>query len=330
MKTAIPALILKQLITTSKKMGKDRFFFLDGKNVGVTDYDSFLSFPHASEAVGLFTVYGLDLKSKPPTITVDVESPAEGYPVLPASTSTTISIDAQVLHAAISAVYPCISRDESRMTLNALYFEFTNGLLTLTATDGHRLAVRRMATGAAGMPSFLIARKDIDILLLLLKKEKGKVCLSMPDKDCKGIERVFFQAPACQLAARCVDGQFPNIEQLNIYRQMPGSVEVNRVALLNAAQSAQALVINAPLKIYGLTVTVNSKISLTGAAETPSDVPGIKTGAEGKFTLNRDYLIDALESMPDETITMNYDGVLDMVTFCGADNAINAIMPLRA
>ena len=67
--------------------------------------------------------------------------PEEEFPSLPKSDpASAFSVDGAALADMVEKVSFCISRDETRPSLNGAYWEFSPDDMSMTATDGHRLA----------------------------------------------------------------------------------------------------------------------------------------------------------------------------------------------
>ena len=83
---------------------------------------------------------------------------------------------------------------------------------SLAATDGHRLAVRKLA--AAGPTeleaSLIVPARALAELARVLKGEPGKVEVIIS----KARNQVFFRAGSSELTSRLIDGTYPNYAQV--------------------------------------------------------------------------------------------------------------------
>src|SRR6202022_2064981 len=86
------------------------------------------------------------------------------------------------------------------------------GNLTLAATDGHRLAVRKLAaTGAADLEaSLIVPARALAELSRVLKGEPGKVEIIIS----KARNQIFFRAGTSELPSSLIEGRYPNYAQV--------------------------------------------------------------------------------------------------------------------
>ncbi|MEK7503754.1 MAG: DNA polymerase III subunit beta [Patescibacteria group bacterium] len=82
--------------------------------------------------------------------------------------SVPVPVDTKELKRAISRVLPCVSRDDYRLIFQYVLFESKNGLLTLVAADGFRMAY---ATLKVALPDgeWVVHHTDVRELRTLLK-----------------------------------------------------------------------------------------------------------------------------------------------------------------
>lgn len=107
--------------------------------------------------------------------------------------------------AALKFVAHAKAKNDVRYYLNAVNFEFSNGTLTLVATDGHRMAWAEVE--APGMPDaqYLLLGSDIDTMLKVYKANStGDVTLNSANG------RVGFHSAGQVVSCAEVDGKFPD------------------------------------------------------------------------------------------------------------------------
>jgi len=92
------------------------------------------------------------------------------------------------------------STDEARPVLTGVLVQVQGGSLTLAATDGHRLAVRKLAaSGATDLEaSLIVPARALAELSRVLKGEPGKVEII----HLEGPQPVFFRAGTSELTSR--------------------------------------------------------------------------------------------------------------------------------
>ena len=104
-----------------------------------------------------------------------------------------------------------MAHQDVRFFLNGLFLEIKNKSITVTATDGHRLARCSVGVGedvCVSDMSCIIPRKAVLELAKLLEENDGDVLLSVGDKNIQFITKKF------KLIATLLDGQYPACDSL--------------------------------------------------------------------------------------------------------------------
>src|SRR5260370_5895452 len=116
------------------------------------------------------------------------------------------------LVSAVEQTQMAASTDEARPVLTGVLVQIQGGNLTLAATDGHRLAVRKLAAaGASDLDATLIVpARALPELSRVLKGEPGKVEVIIS----KARNPVFFRPGTSELTSRLIDGKYPNYPQV--------------------------------------------------------------------------------------------------------------------
>jgi len=116
------------------------------------------------------------------------------------------------LVSAVEQTQMAASTDEARPVLTGVLVQFQGGNLTLAATDGHRLAVRKLAAAGATEleASLIVPARALAELSRVLKGEPGKVEVIIS----KARNQVFFRAGTSELTSRLIDGKYPNYTQV--------------------------------------------------------------------------------------------------------------------
>src|SRR5258708_6872460 len=116
------------------------------------------------------------------------------------------------LVSAVEQTQMAASTDEARPVLTGVLVQVQGGSLTLAATDGHRLAVRKLsAAGSSDLEaSLIVPARALAELSRVLKGEPGKVEVIIS----KARNQVFFRAGSSELTSRLIDVQYPNYAQV--------------------------------------------------------------------------------------------------------------------
>lgn len=168
------------------------------------------------------------------------------------------TIDQRLLKDALKKTAYAISTDETRYVLNGVNFIIGEGLLTLVATDGRRLAmVEQDLEFPAGQDVAVIVPTKAVVELQRLLSDSGELKISLSHNQAS------FELNDGHLITKLIEGNYPNFRQV-----IPGAanhrVTVEREVLLNAVKRVSLLVnektnsIKFVFEDHRLAITANS------------------------------------------------------------------------
>jgi DNA polymerase-3 subunit beta len=234
------------------------------------------------------------------------------------------------LVSAVEQTQMAASTDEARPVLTGVLVQIQGGALTMAATDGHRLAVRKLAaTGPADLEaSLIVPARALAELSRVLKGEPGKVEVIIS----KARNQVFFKAGSSELTSRLIDGKYPNYAQV-IPSKSSTKVKVStseltqtvRAVSLFARDSANVIRVKAQPGALILSATTNEVGD--SKAEMAADVDG----SDIQIAFNARYVLDALGVISDDEVELLFDGPLSpgLLRPPGKDHYLYVIMPVR-
>jgi hypothetical protein len=135
----------------------------------------------------------------------------------------------------IDRVFRCISREESRYTLNGALFETRDNTTYLVSTDGHRLSLNTLKHGGATKGRVMVVRRALDIAKKLLPKD-GVLTIDLYKKDDDAQTQASFSIGDVRFTFRGMSGQFPNYEAV-VSKTIKHQWRVNRMDLLGAVKT---------------------------------------------------------------------------------------------
>jgi DNA polymerase-3 subunit beta len=234
------------------------------------------------------------------------------------------------LVTAVEQTQMAASTDEARPVLTGVLVQVQGGSLTLAATDGHRLAVRKLAaTGAPELEaSLIVPARALAELARVLKGEPGKVEVIIS----KARNQVFFRAGTSELTSRLIDGKYPNYAQV-IPSKSSTKVRVStseltqtvRAVSLFARDSANVIRVKAQSGALVLSATTNEVGD--SRAEMTADVDG----SDIQIAFNARYVLDALGVIGEDEVELLFDGPLSpgLLRPPGKEHYLYVIMPVR-
>ena len=232
--------------------------------------------------------------------------PADDFPDLPlVQSGTPVRLDAEALIKGLRATLFSSSADESKQILTGVHLQLDDAGLECAATDGHRLAVLRVADdGAAG----------------------ERFELTIPARSCRELERLIASCPgaplqlrhqAGQLVVRCgdqlltsrsLDGTYPNYRQL-IPPSFSRSLQLDRRRFSQALERVAVLADQQKNNLVKLrsdpaagTVTIVADAQDVGSGS--ESLPVVADGDPIEIAFNVRYLLDGLKAMGAEQVVL--------------------------
>jgi len=257
-------------------------------------------------------------------------TPADDYPELP-STETTqvITIRQGTLKSMITQTNFAVSDNEARPIHTGTLFEAENGVLTMVAVDGYRLALRREELDSAPTEkqSFVVPGTALSEVEKILAdgEDTAEICL--------GLKHITFRFGETILISRRLEGEFLN------YRKsvpMTGKYDVvcDRKALITAIERVSLIIsdkLKSPVKCtFGDGIV--SLLSTTPIGRACDECAMSGNGENLVIGFNNKYLLDALKAAPsDEVMLRLTSGVSPclLLPTDGGESFLYMVLPVR-
>jgi len=251
-----------------------------------------------------------------------------------------LEIPLDELLTAVEQTQMAASTDEARPVLTGVLLHIepeaaakaaaAAGGQTLAATDGHRLAVRRLeASGSNGLDARLIVpARALGELARAFRGESGNVELIVS----KARNQVFFRAGTSEVTSRLIDGTYPNYSQV-----IPSKSSTRiRVPTAELTQTVRALSLFARdsanvirLRAQGSTLVLSATPNEVG--DSKAEVNAKVDGSEIQIAFNARYILDALSVLGSDEVELQFDGPLSpgLIRTPESDDYLYVIMPIR-
>jgi len=259
-----------------------------------------------------------------------VGTPADDYPELPSlDRGSRLTVSQETLSGMIAQTSFAISTNESRPVYTGALLEVENGILTVVAVDGYRLALRKEPVDSCDVEEvrFIVpgsALSDVE-----------KICMS-PEENVTvtvGSKHVSFSVGDTVLISRRLEGDFLNYRK-TVPFEFPIQLKAQRTDMIRCADRVSLIIDDRsknPLRCsFGdgeLTVTCATPL---GRAEDVCPMEGDGGGLVIGF--NNSYLLDALKAAPAETLTVNLISGSSPCVITpedGSDSFLYMILPVR-
>lgn len=229
---------------------------------------------------------------------------AEDYPlpVFEHDDQQILTLDGKVFSGLLRSVFFAAADSDVRYYLNGVLLALTPGTLTLTATDGHRLATISTALEhGLEEAAYIVPYKTVEALL---KLGEGEVTLTLHRTQ------LMVDAGTKRAVSKLIDGKYPEYTRVIPTREAhPGAITVQRQALLRGLQRV-AILSNETNKGVALSVAegVLRLDATNGAQDEAQDVIDILAGEQPvcRIGVQYEYLIEALKATDAENIILHY------------------------
>src|SRR5271170_1971081 len=205
----------------------------------------------------------------------------DNFPAIPTFPHPIAKIPAKILSSLIARTAFAISNEESRYTLNGALLLLKPEMITVVATDGHRLAVAEIDHKFEGLTREvrpLVPKKALTEVQRLAAEagEDGQIEFALDDSH------LFFRAGHRLLISRMLTGQFPNYEAV-LPRDNNRKVVIERGELSDAVKRVAQL---ADTRSHAVKLSV-SKDGVEISASSPEY-------GEAKETIEKEYKGDPI------------------------------------
>lgn len=256
---------------------------------------------------------------------------ADDFPELPeleVEKSVKFKMGAEEFKAGLSQVMMATSNDLSRPALTGVQFNTYEGALYVAATDGYRLAERKLVEKVEDEVAAIVPSGSLQEVLRSLGDGAEEIEISFDETQVK------FRLDGVEITSKLVDGSFPDYRQL-IPKDSEVKVELGKSELTRVTKLAALFAKEVGGSVVCSTSAENGSFAIAAVAnELGENSSEIKTAveADGKVTLNSRFLLDAINAIGGETIRMGFSNKLDPVVLRGEgeDNYVHIVMPLKS
>jgi DNA polymerase III subunit beta len=260
--------------------------------------------------------------------TINGMAPDE-FPELPAiNEKQAVTIPVADLKRAIQQTASVASSDDTRPVLTGVYCHTYEGSLYLVATDGYRLAERKLiATNqqiAAIIP--LTAMNDV---LRVMNDDMAEVKMLFDDNQVRML------LDEVEITSRLIDGTFvdyrtliPKQSEIAATLAKDEFARITKVASLFARESGGSVTLKADGAAGKL--SIHSVASQLGENTSEADA---QVTADGQVTLNSRYLLEALACLDSKEVVFSFSGKLAPCVLTSSEKTPDyqhIIMPLKS
>src|SRR5215212_5349207 len=258
---------------------------------------------------------------------------ADEFPVIPSpGERPTTRVSQKQLRAALSEVVFAAATDEARPILTGVLTRLSGDKLTLAAADNYRIAVRSLPIlDPVEDTSLVVPARSYAELMRVLTDTDDPVDIMLASSK----SQILFHVEGVDLVSRLIDGQFPNYQQVLPSSHSTRAV-VERDELLKAVRIS-ALIASSAANVVRLKLGDDGTGTVTIAAaadvgEAQTEVEAAIEGDTVQISFNARYLQDALQSLDQDQLALEFSGPLSPGVFrptTADEDYVHVIMPVR-
>lgn len=239
-----------------------------------------------------------------------------------------IRISSEVLYSMIEKTVFAIPKEPTQYILNGFFIEESEGLLSMVATDGYRLALIKGEFMGGGIREGVLIPKRAFVELRRLMDLEDEGILRIGFKENMSI----INLSNTTLLTRLIEGEFPDYKQV-IFRERNNVVRINKEDFKKALKRI-SLVSDEREKIVKFYITQDKFIisSEYPVGEAREEID-IHADIESDFHIifNSTYFLDVLNVIDEEEVVVEFEDeeTSSLLRPLNDQNYINVIMPIR-
>jgi DNA polymerase-3 subunit beta len=227
----------------------------------------------------------------------------------------------------MSAVKIAASNDTTRPSFTGVYFDSDEENLYAVATDGYRLAKKKLISGIESEVRAIVPASTITEVLSSISEDVEEVEILFDENQ------VCFRFGEVEVTSKYIDGSYPDYRKLipedtevSLELDIAEVLRVTKLAALFAREVGGSIVLETSSEKSAL--LVSSVANEFGENASEIEIPVEK---DMKVVLNSRYLLDALNSLTSTKVKLGISGSLQPIKIENSDDDsyVHIVMPLR-
>lgn len=261
--------------------------------------------------------------------------PAEDFPLIPKiEEGTTWKIKGKTLAESLKRIIPSLATLETKLELTGICLTFKSGEVAIAATDGYRLAERKIKIeNKTELDSvFIIPGRSAQEIERIFNEEEKEISIITSENQ------IAFQSEDVYFVSRLIEGQYPEYRQI-IPSDFKAKFSLEKEVLVNSLRLAGVFSSNQTrdVKIKLLDDQISLHTVSSDLGEQSSIIKAETEGEKLEVVFNYQFLQDGLQSLPEEEVTFSLNGSEGPSMIKGIDRKskqeisdfIYIVMPIR-
>ena len=255
---------------------------------------------------------------------------ADDFPELPEineSSAIVYKINSDDFKTSVGQVAIASSNDLTRPALTGVYFNTTNHTLAIAATDGYRLAEKKIINNVESEVKAIVPSSSLQEVLRAISDDVEEVEITFND------DLVRFRLGEVEIISKLIDASFPDYQKLipkdcniHIVLNREDLSRVTKLAALFARSVGGAIVCEA---------TEPDSFSVKSIANEFGENDSVittKVNKSGKINLNSKFLLDALNALEEKSLKFDFSDRIAPIVVSNEHSTsyTHIIMPLNS
>jgi DNA polymerase-3 subunit beta len=237
------------------------------------------------------------------------------------------NVDAKDLLHALDFVEPAIAKQDLRLYLTGVLFQWGNGALTLVGSDGFAMGIVRMVVDKPLEAERILPAKTVSELIRMIKLQGTDQV-----RIVAGQQSVGFILGNCEIVSKVVDATYPNWSAIVSTTAKGGEghrISVSRERLLDALDRV-SLVARDEKRFVLEYAAGRLVLSATNGYQAAEEQVPAESADQGKMILNKAQVRTAVASIAGDQVTLSIAGPDKPVRFAGEKRTeCYIVMPMK-
>lgn len=263
-------------------------------------------------------------------------TPADDFPELPEideKKAVVFKMSTEEFKNGMEQVVVASSNDFNRPALTGVHFYTTDKALYTVATDGYRVAKKKLVKNVQSEIKVTIPAGTIQEVLRSINDEMEEIEISFNE------DLIRFRLGEIEIVSKLIDAEYPNIDNF-IPKSSDIELEASREELIRITKLASLFAKHGANDVITCEAKTPKTFSIHSIAnefgENDSTIE-TKVSKDGKISITSKYLLDALNVMDGEDIVIGFSESIDKITNMavpmilknkGSDDYIHILMPV--
>ena len=256
---------------------------------------------------------------------------ADDFPELPEideKTAVVFKMGVDEFKNGINQVIVASSNDLTRPALTGVYFNTHDKILAIAATDGYRLAEKKLIKNVQSEIGVIVPASSLREVLSALGDDTEEIEISFNE------DLVRFRLGEVEIVSKLIDASYPDYRRLipsdngiKFSADCDEFVRITKLAALFARRSASGSIVCEAKKPN--TFSVRSVASEIGENDSTINT---EVTSDGKINLNSRFLLDALNAIDDKEVFVEFSSRITPIVLKNksSDDYTHIVMPLNS